>query len=305
MKFLIIGTGGTGGSIGGFLAAEGYDVTFIARGNHLEHIKQNGLKINSALKGEIMLPVVQASEAADYSDKADVIFVCVKNYSIDDIMPLLQRSSHKDTIIIPILNGIGVGDKIHERFKEAYILDGCIYIVGYVASPGEIVQSSSVFRVLFGPREGQSVPLDKLEAVKTALCSSGIEGIISDNIVRDTFQKFSFISPYASCGVYYSITAKEMSNVNEYREMFVNLTEEIKSIASALNISFNTDISAANLKLLDSLTPDITASLQKDFQAGRETEMDGLIFEVVRLAEKHGVNVPNYRKIAQRFGYTV
>lgn len=301
MKFLIVGTGGTGGSIGGFLASEGHDVTFIARGRNLEHLKEKGLKIKSALKGDIILPAVQACEAADYSDKADVIFLCVKSYSIDDILPLVQMASHKDTIVIPILNGIGIGDKIYEKFKEAYIVDGCIYIVAYVASPGEIIQSSGVFKVVFGTRENQPVPLDKLEEVKNALCSSGIEGIISDNIVRDTFQKFSFISPYASCGVYYGITAGEMREVSEYRQMFVNLSEEIKSIAAILKLHFNKDISEVNLKMLDSLTPDTTASLQKDFEAGKQTEMDGLIFEVVRLAKRYGVDVPNYWKVAQKF----
>jgi 2-dehydropantoate 2-reductase len=305
MKFLIIGTGGTGGSIGGFLASAGYDVTFIARGKHLGHMKEKGLKIKSALKGEIILPVVQACEAKSYTDKADVIFLCIKSYSIDDIMPFLQRASHKDTIVIPILNGIGIGDKIYEKFKEAYIVDGCIYIVAYMASPGEIVQSSGIFKVVFGSRENQPVPLDKLEAVKDALCSSGIQGVISDNIVKDTFQKFSFISPYAACGVYYNITAGQMREIDEYRQMYVNLSEEIKSIANALNISSSADIPAANLKLLNSLTPDTTASLQKDFLAGRQTETDGLIFEVIRLAEKHGVDVSNYRQVAQKFGYTI
>lgn len=305
MKFLIIGTGGTGGSIGGFLASAGHDVTFIARGKHLEHLKEKGLKIKSALKGEITLHSVQACEAENYADKADVIFLCIKSYSIDDIMPLVEKASHKNTIVVPILNGIGTGDKIYERFKEAYIVDGCIYIVAYMASPGEIVQASGVFKVVFGARENQAVPLAKLEAVKEALSSSGIQGIISDNIAKDTFQKFSFISPYAACGVYYNITAGEMRETDEYRHMYMSLSEEIENIANVLNITFPTDIPAANLKLLDSLTPDTTASLQKDFLAGKQTEIDGLIFEVIRLAEKHGVDVPNYRQVAQKFGYTI
>lgn len=298
MKFLIIGTGGTGGCIGGFLALNGADVTFIARGAHLEHMKQNGLKLNSMIKGDITIPKVKVCEDKDYSDKADVIFICVKSYSLDDIMPLVKRASHADTIVIPILNGIGIGDKIYDKFKESFIADGCIYIVAYLAAPGEIVQMGSILRVVFGPRKNQSIPYGKLDEVKSVLCSSGIEAIVSDNIERDTFQKFSFISPYAACGVYYNITAEEMRSNAEYRQMFINLLNEIKSIADAINISFKTDIVEANLKILDALEPGTTASLQKDVQKGRQTEIDGLIFEVVRLADSYGVSVPNYRIIA-------
>ena len=297
MKYLIVGTGGTGGAIGGFLASAGYDVTFIARGRHLERMKERGLIIRSAIKGDMTIPDIKCSEAENYSEKADVIFICVKSYSIDDILLLIKKASHKETVIIPILNGIGVGDKLYEKFKEAYIVDGCIYIVAYLEAPGVIVQSSSVLKVVFGERSNQSCPKEKLERVKSDLCSSGITGIVSDNIVRDTFQKFSFISPYASCGVYYGITAKEMRETLEYRNMFIELVREIKSIADAMKISFDADILEASLKLLDSVAPDTTASLQKDVDSGRQTEMDGLIFEVVRLAEKYRVEVPNYRRI--------
>lgn len=303
MKFLVIGTGGTGGCIGGFLASNEYDVTFIARGAHLEEMKKNGLKLKSGLKGDIHIPHIEAYESNEYSDKADVIFVCVKSYSLADIIPLVQRASHANTIVIPVLNGIGTGDKIYNSFNEAFILDGCVYIVGYVASPGEIVQMGNVFKVVFGARESQEVPMEKLEEVKASLQSCGIEAVVSDNIKRDTFRKFAFISAYASCGVYYNITAKDMQHDGEYRQMFVKLLEEIKSISAAMGLSFQKDIVAANLKVVDSMLPDTTASLQKDLQAGKKTEMDGLVFEVVRLAEQHGVLVPNYKMIAEKLGY--
>jgi 2-dehydropantoate 2-reductase len=303
MKFLIIGTGGTGGCIGGFLASNGFDTSFIARGEHLKKIKENGLKIRSDLKGDIHIKNTKAYEMGEYSDKADVIFICVKSYSLDEAIPLVKRASNKDTIVIPILNGIGIGDKIYEKFSEAFILDGCIYIVGYVASPGEIAQKGKVLKLVFGARNSQQVPVEKLEIIRQSLQTSGIEAVVSDNIRLDTFKKFSFISPYASCGAYYNITAAGMQDCNEYRQMFIKLSEEIKSLAKAMNLSVQTDIIAANLKLLDALLPETTASLQKDLAAGKETEIDWLIFEVVRLADKFGVSVPNYKMVAEKFGF--
>lgn len=86
MNYLIIGTGGVGGCIAGFLALAGKDVTCIARGKHLEAIRRQGLHLKSDLKGEHFLRV-KACTAEEYRGKADVILVCVKGYSIDSIRP--------------------------------------------------------------------------------------------------------------------------------------------------------------------------------------------------------------------------
>jgi 2-dehydropantoate 2-reductase len=82
MKYLIAGTGGVGGSIAGFLSLAGKDVTCIARGAHLQSIQTNGLKLKSDLKGEHTLQI-KATTAEEFKGKADVIFVCVKGYSVD------------------------------------------------------------------------------------------------------------------------------------------------------------------------------------------------------------------------------
>lgn len=303
LKFLIAGTGGTGGSLGGFLAAEGYDVTLIARGEHLKRIKEKGLRLKSDVKGDIVLKNVKACTSEEYEDKADVIFVCVKSYSLDSIIPLLKKSSRRDTLIIPILNGIGMGEKISEKFNEAYVLDGCIYIVGFLSAPGEITQMGDIFRVVYGAMENRSVPLEKLEEVKKALISAGIKVVVSDNIKRDTFRKFSFISTYASCGAYYNINSGEMRSNAEYKETFIQLVKEFIALAAAMNIVFDVDILETNLKILEAMEPASTASMQKDLAAGKQTEMDGIIFEIVRLAHKYGVDVPTYKKIAESFGY--
>ena len=137
MKYLVVGTGGVGGSIAGFLALAGKDVTCIARGKHLEAIRRNGLHLKSDLKGEHFLPV-KACTAEAFEGKADVIFVCVKGYSIDSIKEVLEHASTPDTLVIPILNVYGTGPRIGRLVPSVHVLDGCIYIVGFVSGEGEI-----------------------------------------------------------------------------------------------------------------------------------------------------------------------
>jgi len=299
-----VGAGGTGGCIGGLLASNNYDVSFIARGKNLEQLKQKGIKLKTGVKGEIYLPKIKAFSAEEYMDKADVIFVCVKTYSIDDVIPLIKKASHENTIIIPTANGFGIGEKISQKIDTAHVLDGCIYVSAFIDSPGSVTQLGKIIRVVFGVREGDSVDLHLLNGIRDTLCSCGIDAVVSDNIRRDTFKKFTFISSFASCGAYYNINAGEMQKEGKYRDTFRNLCEEIKQIGDKLELGLDIDITETNLNLLDSFPPDTTASMQKDMKEGKMTEMDGLVFEVVRLGEKLGVEVPVYSAIAKHFGYT-
>ena len=177
MKYLIAGTGGVGGSIAGFLSLAGKDVTCIARGAHLQAIQKDGLKLKSDLKGEHTLQI-KATTAEEFKGKADVIFVCVKGYSVDSITELIKRASHEKTVVIPILNVYGTGPRIQRLVPGVTVLDGCIYIVGFVSGTGEITQMGKIFRLVYGAHKGTQVTPAILEAIQKDLQESGIKAEI-------------------------------------------------------------------------------------------------------------------------------
>ncbi len=300
MKYLIAGTGGVGGSIAGFLSLAGKDVTCVARGTHLETIQKNGLRLISDLKGIHTLPI-KAYEAESYTDKADVIFVCVKGYSIDSILNLIKKASHEKTIVIPILNVYGTGPKLQRLLPGITVLDGCIYIVGFISNPGEITQMGKIFRIVFGAHKGTKVSEELLRNVQSDLIESGIKAEISDNINRDTYIKWSFISAMACTGAYYDVPMGEVQKPGEIRDTFIGLSTESAALGNKLGIHFNEDIVEYNLKVLDKLDPQSTASMQKDIKKGHESEVEGLLFDFLTLANKQGVAVPTYEKVAAKF----
>lgn len=101
--------------------------------------------------------------------KADVIFVCVKGYSVDSITELIKRASHERTVVIPILNVYGTGPRIQRLVPGVTVLDGCIYIVGFVSGRGEITQMGKIFRLVYGAHRGTIVSRETLEAVQRDL----------------------------------------------------------------------------------------------------------------------------------------
>ncbi|MEA4923762.1 MAG: 2-dehydropantoate 2-reductase [Syntrophomonadaceae bacterium] len=300
MKYLVIGAGGTGGSIGAFMTEAGKDVTVIARGKHLEAIQNHGLKMETTCKGNYTVFPIKAWDMDHYHEQPDVIFNCVKGYSLPETIPFIKRIAHKDTIVIPILNIYGTGGRLQELLPELLVTDGCIYIVAEIKEPGTILQKSDIFRIVYGVRKPEEYrPV--LEQVAADLKDSGITGIVSDNIRRDALQKFSYISPMAACGVYYDISAGAAQQAGQVRDTFVALIREIKALAQAMDIHFTVDVVETNLKILDSLTPAASTSMQRDLKQNKESEIDGLIFEVVRLGREYGVPVPTYEMIAEHF----
>ncbi len=309
LKYLIVGTGGTGACIGGFLANKGKDVAFIARGKHLEAIEQKGLFILSPQMGKIHIKNPVISDTHLYDEKADVIFVCVKCYSIDKLIPFIERVSHDGTVVIPITNVFGFATKIAKKVPKVLSLGGCIYISSDISHYGEITMRSNIFRMIYGFRkhdlkknEGYKWN-DVINQITNDLIESGIEASVSDNIQRDVFKKFSYVSPMSAACAYLDANAGELQVPGEKRDIFITLMKEVIEVGKAMGIDLGNDIIEKNINILESVLPNVTSSMQKDIERGHESEMDGLIFTVVRMAKENGVSAPMYKKVSEKFNF--
>lgn len=297
MKYLIIGAGGTGGVIACKMTKSKKDVSLIARGENLKAIKEKGLKINKLYSGENETVKVNAFSQDEYKESPDVIFVCVKSYSLESVYPLIRRVSNSKTVVIPILNIYGTGGKMQKEFPELLVTDGCIYVSAEKTVPGEILMHGEICNIFFGVRE-QKEYREVLKDIAADLKDSNIGGGLSDNIKRDALLKFSYVSPIGAAGLYFGCNAGAFQKEGKEREMFVALIKEIDALGVKMGITFGEDAAKRNLKILSTLLPEATTSMQRDVAAGRKSEIDGLVFEVVRLGREYGINLPNYEMIA-------
>ena len=300
MNYLVVGTGGVGGSIAGFLALADKEVACIARGKHLEAIRRQGLHLKSDLKGEHYLSL-PAFTAEEYTGQADVIFVCVKGYSIDSIADVLRRAARPDTLVIPILNVYGTGPRIGHLVPGVNVIDGCIYIVGFVSGEGEVSQMGNVFRMVIGARPEQGIPTERIEAIAEEVRTVGIKVDVSDDINRDTFVKWSFISAMACTGAYFDVPMGEVQHEGEVRDTFIGLSRESSEIGRRLGIPLPDDLISYNLNIIDKLDPHSTASLQKDIARGHQSELQGQLFDLITLGEQLKVDMPTYKKVTEKF----
>jgi len=316
MKYIIIGAGGTGGILGFYMTKAGKDVTLIARNAHLEAMKKQGLSVQKMWTNETETIPVSAESMESYEakgEKADVILVCVKKYSLDSCIPFIQNISHKNTIVVPVLNVYGTGAYLQEKLPKVLVTDGCIYVSANIKQAGVLLQHGEILRVFFGVREKEDLKklngqLDGeykaerlLKKIAQDFKDSGIDGILSDNIKRDALTKFSYVSPIGTAGLYLHAVAGDFQREGEARELFKTLIREIVTLANAMGITFEEDLVERNLKILSNLPKEATTSMQRDVMEGKQSEIDGLVYEVVRMAEKYGAEVPAYRRAAEKF----
>lgn len=316
MKYIIIGAGGTGGILGFYMTKAGKDVTLIARNAHLEAMKKQGLSVQKMWTNETETIPVSAESMESYEakgEKADVILVCVKKYSLDSCIPFIQNISHENTIVVPVLNVYGTGAYLQEKLPKVLVTDGCIYVSANIKQAGVLLQHGEILRVFFGVREKEDLKklngqLDGeykaerlLKKITQDFKDSGIDGILSDNIKRDALTKFSYVSPIGTAGLYLHAVAGDFQREGEARELFKTLIREIVTLANAMGITFEEDLVERNLKILSNLPEETTTSMQRDVMEGKQSEIDGLIYEVVRMAEKYGAEVPTYRRAAEKF----
>ena len=157
-------------------------------------------------------------------------------------------------------------------------------------------------------REKIEIALDELEAklpelleqIQKDFRDSAIDGILSEQIQRDALEKFSYVSPIGAAGLYLNATAGDFQKEGKARELFCTMIREIVALATAMGFPFEKDMVSVNLQILSNLPPEATTSMQRDVMAHRPSEVDGLVYEVVRMAHRYQVPVPAYEKVAQK-----
>lgn len=305
MKYAIIGAGGTGGVLAAYMTKAGKDVTIIARGETLKAINENGLILKTTAQNITETIPVKVVSAENCQEKMDVVIVCVKGYSVDNIIPVIEKIAHKNTIVIPILNIFTTGSRIQKSLPDLLVTDGCIYVVSNIEKPGVILNHSKILKVVFGLREDNRALYEtrkaELNQIENDLKESHIDAILSQNILKEALKKFSYVSPAGITGLYLNVTAGEIQKEGEARELFKGLIREVEKLANAMGIEYEEDLVNINLQILDTLPKETTTSMQRDVMENKESEIDGLLHEIVRMAKQYDISVPLYENASNKF----
>ena len=299
MKVLVVGMGGVGGYFGGILARHllagpGHEVTFVARGAHLEAIRENGLTLQTP-RGTFQIRPTRAVEDPRDAGPVDLVLLCVKTYDLDEAAAGLGSSAVEGTLVLPLQNGVAHRERVAAALPRALVCDACVYVVSSIAAPGVVLQQGSVAELAFG--DGEKEPSERLLSLARLFDQAGIQGRVSPEIASVVWTKFLFICPFGSVTSLLNKTVGEVLADPEGRRLVRSIQDEILSVAAGSGVHLPPGAVDATLELAGRLPFDTRPTLQRDLQAGRRNELDALCGEVARRARVQGSEAPVSERI--------
>jgi 2-dehydropantoate 2-reductase len=298
MKTAIVGIGGVGGYYGGLLAKQYADdknveIVFIARGNHLEHIKKNGLKLITREETLIIRPDL-ATDNPSGCGVFDCVIFCVKAYDLENSAELLSPSIGKNTLVISLLNGVDNADKLRAILKKGNILNGCVYIGAHIVRPGEVQQEGALNRLFFGNEFDEKIDGKKIEAF---FGKANIDAQYRTDIKDIVWEKYVLISAFASATTYLKKTIRGVLDGQNGSELLEKLLTEVLGVAKAKQIVLPENIREQIIAKVSTFPATTKTSMQMDFEKGSRAELETFTGYIVREAGKYGLPVPTYEKV--------
>jgi 2-dehydropantoate 2-reductase len=288
-SFAVLGAGAVGGYFGGRLAAAGFDVTFLARGQTLADLRARGLRITSIAGDAHVQPVKACSELAELG-VPDVVLVAVKTWQLDPLLRELPSIVGPQTVVVPLLNGVEAPERLAAVLDRRHVVGGLCEIGAVIEQPGHVRHFAAVPVIRFGELDGAESP--RLDALAEAFGRAGVEAVHTREVVLAMWRKFLLIVGYGGIGALARVSIGPLLQSPETRALLVTAMREVVEVANARGVGLSAADMESTFAYLERLPEGATTSLQRDIMAGRPSELDAWTGAVVRLAEVAGVAVP-------------
>ncbi|MDI6516257.1 2-dehydropantoate 2-reductase [Streptomyces coelicoflavus] len=295
MRIAVIGAGGVGGYFGARLAAAGNEVTFVARGGHLEAVRRNGLVVHSPL-GELRTPPESVVGSISELGPTDLVLVAVKLWDTETVADQLRSSEARNAPVLSLQNGVHKDTVLRDRLTEEQVLGGVCFISAFIEEPGVVRHNSPLQKVVLGPY-GPG-PTETGRAVLAAFRDAGIDAESSDDIERVIWEKFVFLVGLSATTATVRRPIGVVRAHERSRALLYDVMAETVAVARASGVRLDSDFAQDRLDFCDTLPAAMTSSMHNDLDKGNRLELPWLSGGVVELAGRLDVPVPRNRTVA-------
>ena len=290
MRIAIIGTGAVGGYFGGRLAQAGEDVIFIARGEHLQAMLDNGLRVDS-IKGDFVVQPIHVTDDPKQVGTVDVILVGVKAWQVPEAAQAIRPMAGPQTFVVPLQNGVEAPSQLASTLGHKHVLGGLCGLISYVVEPGHICHAGADPFIKFGELDNH--PSERAERLRIAFDGTiGVTAEIPSDIHVAMWQTFMFVTAWSGLGAVTRSPVGIFRSLPETRQILEQIMQEIYKVAQAHKIRLSIDAIKKTMDFFDGLPQEGTASMQRDIMNGRPSELDMQNGAVVRLGQEVGIDTP-------------
>lgn len=289
MKILIYGVGGVGGYFGGRLTTTSHHITFIARGAHLEAIKQKGLQIHS-ITGDFTAIPDFATDNLSKIEQPDLVILGIKSWQVVEAAKALKSYLKPETVVLPLQNGAANADKLVQVLPQENVLNGLCRIISFIDGPGVIKHPAFEPSITFG--EVDNTRSERVNKIKSLFDQAEITNHIAHDIEAEVWKKFLFICTISGVGGLTRVPVGKIRESNYLYKVMQDTAQEILTIAQAKNIALTQKDLDKTFASIDAQDPNTTASTQRDIMEGKPSELENFNGYIVKQGKKLGVSTP-------------
>lgn len=289
MKILVVGAGAVGGYFGALLATSGNEVYLIARGEHLDAIKNKGLFVES-MQGTFTLNLPATSSPSDYNFHPDLILFAVKSYDTEKTIRQIEHLVGPQTQILGLQNGVENYDILVSYFGKNRVIRAYCRVGSEIVKPGRILQTS-FGQIHFGDEDG--LRSERIEVLDKLLKGASVNSMVSSDIKRDVWLKFCWNSIFNVLTGIMATTIIHLYN-DETLSLMRRMGAELLRLAKAEGVRLTMhDVNQiiVNAKELG----EFRTSTYQDRDKGKRLEYDAFTGAIVRMGEKHNIPTPEFR----------
>jgi 2-dehydropantoate 2-reductase len=308
-RVCIYGVGGVGGYFGGKIANKlnsdnemGYELYFIARNEHLNIIKHNGITVITPDQIIIGRPSLAINNVNDIPNP-DLFLICVKSYDLREVINSIIAKVNKTTVVMPLLNGVDIYDRTRAILDNGIVLPACVFLGTHIERPGVIKQTGGDGVILFGmdPKFPKFTP----ENVMNFFKKMSIDYKWNDDPFPALWKKYIFIASFGLVTVYSDKTLGEIMEDEESKRLVQEIMTEICSIAEKKGIRLSENIIDESVEKANKFPYETKTSYQRDVESkGTINEGDLYGGTIIRMGEALGILTPFtkliYSEIRQR-----
>jgi len=289
MRIAVIGAGGIGAPYGASLAKAGAEVIFVARGAHLEAIRENGLRVEGD-RGETHIPHAQATDEIAGIGVVDVVLSCVKLWDVDAVAEQVRPIVGPQTAVIPLQNGVDAAERMIAILGREPVMGGVAFVTGTIVAPGVVRQTGTYQRMTFGELDGRIS--ERGQRLRDLCEAAGFEGVLSPDIMVPVWEKFLLMVPASGLNALTRLPLGKWREHPELVALYDAALRETVAVGLAEGVRLSPDSIENGMAMMRSMPPYHMTSMGNDLLRGNRLELPWFAGKVVELGRRHGIPTP-------------
>lgn len=302
-NIVIIGLGGVGGYFGFKInqlneKENQFHITFVARSKTFDIVKENGLTLLSPEHPESITKPNEIVQSISEIGNSDLVLICVKEYDLENVCEQLKQVISPNTILLPLMNGVDIYDRIRKIIPENTILPACVYVASHIKEKGIVEHKGKAGKLIFG-KDPANVA-ENVDWIIKLMTDSGIDFDFEENSFTDIWTKFIFVASFGLVSAKYNSSIGTVCEDSAQKQEATAIMKEVKAIADEKTINLPSDIIEKTFEKASTFPPSTPTSLQLDINVKQQNnELELFAGAIIHYGKELGIETPSTQKIHQ------